>query len=36
MGSEHTKVRAGIYVEKEILNQADGLLEPMCVPGMNL
>ena len=27
MGSEHTKVRAGIYVEKEILNQADGLLE---------
>ena len=35
MGSEHTKVRAGIYVEKEILNQADGLLETANVRSRN-
>ena len=35
MGSEHMKVRAGIYVEKEILNQADGLLETANVRSRN-
>lgn len=35
MGSEHTKVHAGIYVEKEILNQADGLLETANVRSWN-
>ena len=35
MGSEHTKVHAGIYVEKEILNQADGLLETANVRSRN-
>ena len=35
MRSEHTKVRAGIYVEKEILNQADGLLETANVRSRN-
>ena len=35
MGSEHTTVRAGIYVEKEILNQADGLLETANVRSRN-
>ena len=27
MGSENAKVRVGIYIEKAILEQADGLLE---------
>ena len=35
MGSENAKVRVGIYIEKAILEQADGLL-PMCVPETNL
>ena len=35
MRSEHTKVRAGSYVEKEILNQADGLLETANVRSRN-
>ena len=35
MGSEHTKVRAVLYVEKEILNQADGLLETANVRSRN-
>ena len=35
MGSKHTIVRAGIYVEKEILNQADGLLETANVRSRN-
>ena len=37
MGSENAKVRVGIYIEKAILEQADGLLRlPMCVPETNL
>ena len=32
MGSENAKVRVGIYIEKAILEQADGL----CVPETNL
>ena len=35
MVSDHTKVRAGIYVEKEIFNQADGLLETANVRSRN-
>ena len=37
MGSENAKVRVGIYIEKAILEQVDGLLETaMCVPETNL
>ena len=35
MGRKHTKVRAGIYVEKVIFNQADGLLETANVRSRN-
>ncbi len=35
MGSENTKVRVGIYIEKAILEQADGLLETANVRSRN-
>ena len=35
MGSENAKVRVGIYIEKAILEQADGLLETANVRSRN-
>ena len=35
MGSENAKVRVGIYIEKAILDQADGLLETANVRSRN-
>ncbi|MBE7727867.1 MAG: hypothetical protein E7244_26850 [Enterocloster citroniae] len=35
MSGENTKVRVGFYLEKEILNQADGLLETANVRSRN-
>ena len=35
MGSENAKVRVGIYIEKAILEQVDGLLETANVRSRN-